>query len=427
MKRLSVYLDSLKSRYFMLFACLSLLLATTSCNNDELDPIAPEAQKQYTKAELIELALSRMPKTRGNDVRFSMITIKNPVIIQYSTTDDITIFTSDGQQRILPKEESSYNITFFDDDLSHVVQLKCSEQAIQRLSIGDNGLLSLNIYSNENLTALNCANNHLDKIDLKDCPNLYALDVSNNELTSLEITFLSKLFTLSASYNRLTNFQVIKEQKIEHLFLTNNQITELNLSEHPKLYQLEVANNPLRSLNLSNCRLLSMLDASFTQMTDLDLSNDINLWSIVLNSVPLKTINNQLIDSSSFSFCPALDELDIANTPFSKLDLSNNPDICFVNISGTSITQLDISTLHLLSLKATRSQLTNLEYGDHGLDDLYELRIESTPFEKISDNIVNLSDALPQRSEKNPGRLYTYSPFIYLLKIIKQYNWLINP
>ncbi|MDE7074721.1 MAG: hypothetical protein K2O69_06720, partial [Odoribacter sp.] len=61
MKKTSIDLNGIKSRCFVLLTCLSLAFATTSCNNDDFEFNEPEQQKQYTKAELIEQALSQLP------------------------------------------------------------------------------------------------------------------------------------------------------------------------------------------------------------------------------------------------------------------------------------------------------------------------------------------------------------------------------
>lgn len=108
MKRMSVCLNGLKSRCFMLFACLSLLLATTSCNNDELEFNNPQPSKQYTKAELIELALSRIPQTRagGNrDIIATMVTIKDAITISCSVNDTVT-FCLDGEDEFMVTEKN---------------------------------------------------------------------------------------------------------------------------------------------------------------------------------------------------------------------------------------------------------------------------------------------------------------------------------
>ncbi len=39
--------------YFMLLACVTLLMGVTSCSQDEFENYEPEKQQKYSKAELI--------------------------------------------------------------------------------------------------------------------------------------------------------------------------------------------------------------------------------------------------------------------------------------------------------------------------------------------------------------------------------------
>ena len=95
-----ICLSSMKFRCLMLLACLILLVGVTSCSSDEFETNLPEEPKQlskaellqkYSKAELIEQALSRMPQTRADNNRVRMITIKDSITIRYSATEDMKI------------------------------------------------------------------------------------------------------------------------------------------------------------------------------------------------------------------------------------------------------------------------------------------------------------------------------------------------
>ncbi len=98
-----------------------------------------------------------------------------------------------------------------------------------------------------------------------------------------------------------------------------------------------------------------------------------------------------------------------------------------LNISGTGITQLDLSNQEMEYLYATHSQLTNLIYEKSNFKKLYELRIERTPFEGDSLNMSSLALALPSRTEISPGHLYTYSPWInHFASDFARNNWMIN-
>jgi len=402
------------------------MVSITSCNTDYLEDNVPEEQKQFSKAELIEQALSRIPQTRGGDVRVRMITIKDSLTIRYSITDDMEI-NMDGVSIPLEKGENrKSNLKFSNDNLSHIIDIEGSGRAIQSLNVDDNGLIFLGIYSNENLGALSCMNNHLDEIDWVDCLNLSSLNVANNEFCSIDLTSFRMLRSFQADYNRLTAIDVSKNMYLDDLFIGNNQITDIDVSENTKLFILELDNNPVKNIDLSKNIDLAALNVSYTQIRDLDLSKNIFLWTVNLENTPVQILNNLAICDTSFAAFSNLAQLNIAYTFFDSLDLSKNPSLSDIDISGSIITQLNISGVRVHTLKASRSKLTNLIYERKDLENLYELRIESTPFEKVWDNINTLSVNLPDRSEANPGHLYTYSPHIDLLKMNRSGYWLIN-
>ncbi len=427
MKSITNYLNSMKSMYFMLLAYVTLLMGVASCSHGEFANYEPEKQQKYSKAELIEQALSRIPQTRAeNPNAVIMVTIQDTIAFQCRATETMKVFV-DGEEHPDPITETNKdcNHTFTNGFPSHSITIVGSKEAIRELDVDNNGLIMLNVSGNTNLTDLSCRDNHLDAIGWTNCPNLWGLYISNNEFNSVDITNLPALESFYADNNRLTTIKMSKEQKVYELYIQNNLLTELYLSDNQELYSLEVQNNPLKKLNLKNNTFLGYLNASFTQITDLDLSNDTNLWAIYLNNVPIKIINNQPLSDTSFSIFTELNHLSIAYTPFESLDLSNNPRVRYIDISGTAITKLNISDLPMRDLYATHSKLINLIYND--LSYLYCLRIERTPFEGDSLNMSSLASALPPRTESGPGHLYTYSPWInYFASDFERINWEIN-
>ncbi len=434
MKKAIKYLSGMKSRCFMLLTCLILLVGATSCSSDDFETNLPEESKQlsksellqkYSKAELIEQALSRMPQTRADNNRVRMITIKDSITIRYSATEDMKIVIGGVTISMEKGADMIRNHRFSDNYLSHTIEIRGSQLAMQSLYIDDNGLIDLEVYSNENLVILSCVNNHLDELDLpNECQALQVLHVSNNELSAIEVTHIPLLYHLYAENNQLTYLDVSGNSNLFQLMLGNNKITAIKLSEN--LSTLNLSGNPIENIDLSNNPNLMNIDVSFTSITDLDLSNNPNLIAISLEGLPIKTINNLSISDLSFVSFPKLMFFNVASTPFTSLDLSKNTMMYSVNISGSAITQLNISGIRVYSLKATRSKLTDLIYTRNDFVRLYDLRIESTPFEKVWDNINSLSSNLPERSETNPGHLYTYSKHIYLLEINRNDHWLIN-
>lgn len=396
MKKMMIYLNSMKSRYFMLVACVILVLGVTSCNSDDFESIAPDEQKELSNAELIEQALSRIPQTRAvAPFPIVMVTTKSTVSIGFTNmTEDVEIHWGDGEITSVPKEHfSDPTHTYSDNKPSHGISLKASNEAITNLDLFKSGLIFLEITNNTNLLTLVCDHNDLNELDLTGCPNLKLVWAGNNNLSSIDVTHLPHLSSL---------------------VLNDNQLTDIDLSKNPELENLSIGNN---------------------QITDLDLTKNTALQQISIAGLPIKTINNLPINSRSFAVYPKLEILDIFSTSFTSLDLSSNPLMRQINISGTAITQLNISNTQIKYLNARYSQLTNLIYTSNNLQHATYLKIEGTPFEKLPSNLYPLIANLPDRNLPDElghvisGRLYTNSlthidPFLSLLTAK---NWVVNP
>ncbi len=374
--------------YFMLLACVLLLMGVTSCSQNEFENYELEQQKKYSKAELIEQALSRMPQTRAeNQNAIIMVSIQDTVTIRSRTTEEMTIYWDGKDPRTMAKGTDTIVYIFDNGKPSHNITIVGSGEAIGYLDVDNNGLILLSASRNSNLLGLSCAGNYLDEINLTGCSSLYTLDISNNEFTSINISNLPAL---------------------ESFFANHNRLTELNFSGNPELYMVEAEYNPLKELDFQENPMLMYLYVSFTRLERLNLTNSIYLTDLYLEETPIKEINNHSICDTSFAMYKELWQLNIAYTSFSSIDLSNTM-VYILNISGTKITRLDISGLNMQYLYATRSQLTDLIYDNpDNLKRLYELRIERTPFEQDSMNMINLVQYLPSRTEMAPGHLYTY-------------------
>ena len=429
MRKTVMYLSSIKPRYFMLLVYLFLIAGATSCRDDHFESDLTDDSIQLSKAELIQQALSRMPQTRGdNPNAVVMVTIKNTVNFRCWALDSMVIHWGDASTTSMTQKipNVNYSHTYTDGKPSHLIYISGSKQSIRNLLVGDNGLIFLDISYNENLMVLNCTNNHLDEVGWTGCSGLQYLYVANNELATIEVSHLIMLQGLDVKENRLTSLNVSKNQKLARLWIGKNQITDLDISENPNLFILEMENNPISSLDLTQHVDMATLNVSCTLIKKLDLRRNTKLQYLSLEGLSLETFNNHPVDDMSFSIYPQLKQLNVAYTPYTALDLFYNPLIQDINISGTEISRLDIADLSVKYLSASYSKLTSLIYTPNSLANLYELRIERTPFEK-DESVLDFALVLPSRSEEEPGHLYSYSPYLdSLASCLKDMNWLIN-
>lgn len=396
MKKTMIYLNSMKSRCFMLVACVILVLGVTSCNNNDFESIAPDEQKELSNAELIEQALSRIPQTRANPpFPVVMVTEKQTVTVQCLATEDIVINWGDySTTQVMKNTSVAYTHTYSGVQPPYVIFLQASNQAIKKLYVYGNELTSLDVKNNTELEYLDCIGNHLPALDLTGCSNLKEIWASGNNLSSIDVSHLLHL---------------------ELLLLHDNQLTDIDLSKNLNLHRLEIGYN---------------------QITDLDLVKNTALKDISLSGLSVNTINNLPINSTSFAVFSQLERLDISRTPFTVLDLSSNPLVSRLDISGTAITQLDISNLQIEVLIAAFSDLTNLIYTPNSLLYAYELNLRDTPFEMLQSNLISLfTSALPDRNMpcKNgqimQGRMQTNSSQMLTpwLPYLTGKNWVVIP
>lgn len=377
----------------MLVACVILLSGVTACSSEEFGMEVPEVQKEWTKQELIEQALSRMPQTRSahSDMPVEMITVNKTVTLKFLAVENMEIHWGDETPNTTTRG-GEISHSYSDNLPSHAIRIDGSSEKILTLEISDNGLIYLDFYVPK-LHYLDCSNNYLDSLHVNSCPGLSTIRAQNNDLTSIDVTQASKLLALQ---------------------INNNRLRKIDVSNNPDLATLEIKNN---------------------RIADIDLTNNIDLLHLAIGDQPIATINDCPINDTIFSFFPTLITLDISGIPLQALDLSKNPRVKYLNISETDITQLDILDLRIESLCASYSRLTNLLCDRESLKNLYDLRIERTPFENNAGYIKDLVGFLPDRSQRDQygtviqGTLYTYSQHISKsdASYLFDHNWIINP
>ncbi len=375
----------------MLVACVTLLWGASACSNEEFGMEVPEAEKEWTKQELIEQALSRMPQTRSahSNMPVEMITVNKTVTLKFLAVENMKINWGDYTSTTTRGGEISHS--YSDNSASHVIYIDGSAEKIVTLEISDNGLIHLDLYTPK-LYYLDCSNNYLDSLHVNSCPGLSTIKAQNNDLVSIDVTQTSKLLALQ---------------------INNNRLRKIDVSNNLDLTTLEIKNN---------------------RIADIDLTNNIDLFHLAIGNQPIATINDCPINDTSFSIFPTLITLDISGIPLQALDLSKNPKVKELNISETDITQLDVLDLQIESLRASYSRLTNLLCDKESLKNLYDLRIERTPFENNAGYIKNLVTILPFRNLPDQygtviqGTLYTYSQQINnYASYLFDHNWIINP
>ncbi|MCM1031378.1 MAG: hypothetical protein NC410_08080 [Oscillibacter sp.] len=398
MKKFKMYLSSIKSMYFMLLACLTLLISVTSCNTDEIEFNALEEQKQLSKEEILEPILSKIPHTRGVDpIPVMMITDKRTVEIKGLATEKMTIYWGqEGETEIVPNVYFTYKHDFSSDN--NGIILAGSNDALVNLDVSGNELIDLDVEFNTKLRTLDCMYNNLNKLKLTGCTSLTNLHADYNDLSTIDVSFLPDL---------------------SYLTLAGNKLTDIDVSKNTNLASFAIGYNQIKSL---------------------DLTCNEKLTFISIRALPIEIINNHNIDGLSFSSFPQLTSLDISFTSFTSLNLSNNPRVVCIIIEGTVITQLDISNLQLNILSANYSKIENIKYIHNNtysnFKNAYNISLLNTPLatdSNFADNLKALLSSLPDRNNVIPsGQVIqgtiqinpsnTLNPF---LKALELKNWIV--
>ena len=398
MKKAMMYLSGVKSGYFMLLACLVLLAGVISCSDDNLETDFPEGSGQLSNAELIERALSKLPPTRANgNMPVVMVTKSDSIRIVGQLNGRMIINWGDGSQDTTALNHLIQTHTYTDNEECHVIFLEGLPSAMRKLWILQNKLIYLDIANNTELTLLRCVKNELESLDLTGCDALEIVAVIDNNLHSIDVSHLKQL-------------QILE--------LEGNELERADISNHPMLHTLNLGRNPIKELNLSN---------------------NPQLIFLLLERLPIETLNHLAVTDSSFigfPGLPRLEYLDVSGASFTTLDISNNPDLHTLDISDGSITRLNISNGEIASVNASNSKLTELIYTPNKILNLYDLRIDGTPFEESSSNLYPLlTSGLPDRTKPDKygnvrqGGLYTdmkalVNPF---LTYLEKKNWVVYP
>ena len=219
-----------------------------------------------------------------------------------------------------------------------------------------NGITSLNVSNNPDLTVLACDGNCITTLDLSRNTKLEVLMCSGNQLSNLNLSGLSTLQLIHCFENRLTSLNLSGCSGLVELRCQNNQLTGLNVSGCTSLQNLVCWKNNLTSLDVSDNTALVLLGCDTNELTVLDLSHNPALQTLYCYSNKLTTLNvsgcsellelncayNQLT-SLNIRDCTKLQGLYCSNNYISSLDISNKPDLDRLYCIGSQLTSLDTS------------------------------------------------------------------------------------
>ena len=101
---------------------------------------------------------------------------------------------------------------------------------LTELDCSDNQLTTLDVSKNAKLRILRCYNNGMEKLNLGDITHLTLLNCDNNNLTELDVSKNPDLEDLECRENKLRRVVIGKKYRLTTLYLRGNQLTSLDLS-----------------------------------------------------------------------------------------------------------------------------------------------------------------------------------------------------
>lgn len=101
---------------------------------------------------------------------------------------------------------------------------------LTKLNCFDNKLTTLDVSKNAKLRILKCYNNGMEKLNLGDITHLTLLNCDDNNLTELDVSKNPNLEDLECRENKLRRVVIGKKYSLTTLYLRDNQLTSLDLS-----------------------------------------------------------------------------------------------------------------------------------------------------------------------------------------------------
>lgn len=261
-------------------------------------------------------------------------------------------------------------------------QVKCSYENFTTITKVPYDVYELD-YSHNNIKVLN-GNNLIDGAIMG------VLDLSYNKISTISNNYFSKsskLVSLNLSHNRLQNLD-------KDLFINLNELQVLylqfnNLANLPNYLFTPLSNLLRLDLSYNNIPVIENKDF----LNGLGLS--LNVTSLALNGIGLKTMRRNLFDQYS-----KLQEISLADNDLNELPILP-VSLIRLDLSGNNFTELIARDFHYKNLKIMKlNRLRNLKvihhYAFYHLTSLEELYIEHCPklrqfndlaFENINNNV----------------------------------------
>ncbi len=241
---------------------------------------------------------------------------------------------------------------------------------LRYLNMSASYVKNVDLSKNTKLEYLDCSgsatdvwNQTIKKLDVTKCKNLRYLNCSTNLLTTLDVTQNLKLTELYCYANYLKRIDVSNNRLLRTLDVSvNREMTEIYLANCPEMERLYLNHNKFQTIDVSTLKKLKILTCSDNArdplFQTLDITKNPQLEVLDISSTSIRNIN--LTKNSKIKY------LDCSSTKISSIDLSNLIVLKVFNCAYAEFFGIDVSTnldLEFLEIGGTKIDELNLRYN----------------------------------------------------------------
>jgi len=189
-----------------------------------------------------------------------------------------------------------------------------------------------------NLDQLFCSSNGLSTIDVTSNTELTRLDFTNNNISTLDLSANQLIEKINGQSNLLQSLDLTVNIALEQLDIRDNSLTTLDLVNNTALVDLNCRNTTISTLNTASNINLAYIVCDQNNITSLDFSNNVNLMEVFCSENSLTSLNLANGNNSSVNF----------------FEVTNNPNLTCITVDDVAY-----STTNWTNIDATASFSTN--------------------------------------------------------------------
>lgn len=209
-----------------------LSAALAACMMLSVLPVGAFAAEPGTEPENGNGASAQADPVDSEVVEINDTNFPDPVFLQYVKDNIDTADTTSGQKDDKLSKAERDAVTKINIDNKNCTDLTgiAYFANLTELDCSDNQLTTLDVSKNAKLRILRCYNNGMEKLNLGDITHLTLLNCDDNNLTELDVSKNPYLEDLECRENKLRRVVIGKKYSLTTLYLRGNQLTSLDLS-----------------------------------------------------------------------------------------------------------------------------------------------------------------------------------------------------